>query len=85
MNPDCKHKEAYKGKDGKRECGACGAVCIRRRWKRICQECKSVVAELFGLFVPHLCKTCAQAKMKQQRAEGKVCRLCGNVYLYCCC
>jgi hypothetical protein len=66
-------------------CERCGFVKVDGAWKGICATCKKEVPELFGFFVPHLCKACCDAEVTRQRETGQVCRLCRNVYLFCAC
>ena len=73
--------------DAKALCNSCGGYTNGVDWLHVCRECGKLVApgELKGLFVPHNCPECDARIVTEERAAGKVCRLCHSVYSYCCC
>ena len=68
-------------------CESCGGYTDGITWKHVCQKCNKEVqpGELCGLFVPHLCKECEQAKADSDRRSGNVCRICRQPRSRCCC
>jgi len=84
--PNCKDdSRVYSYEDGATVCGQCGARLVDGKWIMRCQTCGKEVSELFGLFVPHLCKSCANAEVARDRELGRICGLCGQPRSLCCC
>ena len=68
-------------------CEGCGGYTDGTEWKYRCVMCSKDVppGELVGFFVPHRCKECDTKVVAQEKASGKICSRCRQVYSYCCC
>lgn len=68
-------------------CEYCGAKrdAVTHKWKKHCQKCDKLVTELFGLFVPHLCKECENKATEECRARGDICGMCRQTRNHCTC
>jgi hypothetical protein len=88
--PLCKSDSVYEAKEYgdkgySNKCERCGAKEINGKWVKICGRCKSEVTELHGLFVPHLCKSCLDIIVENDRRTGNICLLCRQPRSLCCC
>jgi len=66
-------------------CEACGAKRINGKWTKKCERCGKIVNALHGLFVPHLCKSCLDIVVENDRKIGNVCLMCRQPRSLCCC
>ena len=73
----------------KLRCEICGSdgvmVDAEIKWVKICKFCGLYTKDLFGLFVPHLCKSCYDGLRKEQIDKKEVCSLCKKPYIDCYC
>lgn len=67
------------------QCGRHGCTFYGKKWIFRCEKCNQNVDELVGLFVPYLCKPCEEAVAKWQRENNRVCSLCRQPLVRCCC
>jgi len=69
------------------KCERCGGFTNGTEWKHVCKICDVNVepGKLTGLFVPHRCGDCDKKIVAEEKAKGKICRLCNEVYSRCCC
>lgn len=70
------------------ECCHCGGrIAANGDQFHVCSVCEREVApgELRGFFVPSRCADCDLELVEKQRKAGHVCRMCGQVFAYCCC
>jgi len=73
--------------DAKFACEKCGAYSDGEKWVSSCNNCGKEVehGKLVGIFVPHVCGACMEKTVEEERAAGRVCRACGQVFSLCCC
>ena len=90
--PFCKFDRVHDAKHYKDElpnwtlqCDYCGARKVNGKWEKRCQKCQTEVSELFGFFVPHLCRSCLKETAERDRKTGNVCLMCGSPRSLCCC
>lgn len=78
------------GSEGETRCERCGFTLtgfggFDVKFRAICKRCHVETDKLYGLFVPHLCSQCRDETVEEQKKTGRVCGICGSVYLYCSC
>jgi len=66
-------------------CDGCGAELINGTWTKQCKKCHKNVDELYGMFVPHLCKECMDKALENDRKTGNICSMCRLPRSACCC
>lgn len=68
-------------------CYSCGGYYVDGKWVYKCLTCKKDMPpdSLHGMWVRHSCKECEDKRIADEKAQGWICKTCGNVHSYCYC